>query len=80
MAFRSTPYTSGMENQDLIELLDQLTPYLVLALIAFMVLIVFSLAKESKGGRMAYIVLSIALLVGTSGWIAKTIIQYFLDI
>jgi hypothetical protein len=69
-----------MANQELIELFDQLTPYLVLALIAFMVLIVFSLAKESKGGRMAYIVLSIALLVGTSGWIAKTVIQYFLDI
>jgi hypothetical protein len=52
----------------------------VLALIALMVLIVFSLAKESKGGRMAYIVLSIALLVGTSGWIAKTIIQFVLEI
>lgn len=69
-----------MANQELIELFDQLTPYLVLGLIALMVLIVFSLAKESKGGRMAYIVLSIALLVGTSGWIAKTVIQYFLDI
>ncbi len=69
-----------MENQALIELFDQLTPYLVLALIGFMVLIVFSLAKESKGGRIAYIVLSIALLVGTSGWIAKTAIQYFLNI
>ena len=45
-----------------------------------MVLIVLQLARESKGGRMAYIVLAIALLVGTSGWIAKTIIQYFLDI
>lgn len=69
-----------MENQALIELIDDLTPYLVLALIAFMALIVFSLAKESKGGKMAYIVLSIALLVGTSGWIAKSIIQYFLKI
>jgi len=69
-----------MDNQALIELIDQLTPYLVLALIALMVLIVFSLAKESKGGRMAYIVLSIALLVGTSGWIAKTIIQFVLEI
>jgi hypothetical protein len=69
-----------MDNQALIELIDQLTPYFVLALIALMVLIVFSLAKESKGGRMAYIVLSIALLVGTSGWIAKTIIQFVLEI
>jgi hypothetical protein len=69
-----------MDNQALIELIDQLTPYFVLALIAFMVLIVFSLAKESKGGKMAYIVLSIALLVGTSGWIAKSIIQYFMKI
>jgi hypothetical protein len=69
-----------MDNQALIELIDQLTPYLVLALIALMVLIVFSLAKESKGGRMAYIVLSIALLVGTSGWIAKTIIQFVLEL
>lgn len=80
MALSAILYTSRMANQDLIELFDQLTPYLVLGLIAFMVLIVFSLAKESKGGRMAYIVLSIALLVGTSGWIAKTVIQYFLDI
>jgi hypothetical protein len=69
-----------MENQALIELIDDLTPYMVLGLIAFMVLIVFSLAKESKGGKMAYIVLSIALLVGTSGWIAKSIIQYFMNI
>jgi hypothetical protein len=69
-----------MENQALIELIDDLTPYMVLGLIAFMVLIVFSLAKESKGGKMAYIVLSIALLVGTSGWIAKSIIQYFMKI
>jgi len=29
---------------------------------------------------MAYIVLSIALLVGTSGWIAKTLIQAFIKI
>jgi hypothetical protein len=69
-----------MENQALIELIDDLTPYMVMGLIAFMVLIVFSLAKESKGGKMAYVVLSIALLVGTSGWIAKSIIQYFMKI
>lgn len=67
-----------MDNQELIELLDAGTPYFVAGLIAFMVLIVFSLARESKGGRMAYIVLTIALLVGTSGWIAKSIIQYFM--
>ncbi len=69
-----------MDNQELIELLDNLTPYFVGGLIALMVLIVFSLARESKGGRMAYIVLSIALLVGTSGWIAKSIIQHFMKI
>jgi hypothetical protein len=69
-----------MENQEIIELLDQLTPYFVAALIALMVLIVFSLARESRGGRMAYIVLSIALLVGTSGWIAKSLIQRFMTI
>lgn len=69
-----------MDNQELIELLDSLTPYFVGGLIALMVLIVFSLARESKGGRMAYIVLSIALLVGTSGWIAKSIIQHFMKI
>lgn len=69
-----------MDNQQLIDLFDQLTPWFVAALIAFMVLIVFSLAKESKGGRMAYIVLSIALLVGTSGWIAKALIQFFMKI
>lgn len=67
-----------MENQELIELLDASTPYLIGALIVFMAVIVFSLARESKGGRTAYIVLTIALLVGTSGWIAKSIIQYFM--
>ena len=69
-----------MDNQELIELFDNLTPYFVGGLIVLMVLIVFSLARESKGGRMAYIVLSIALLVGTSGWIAKSIIQHFMKI
>lgn len=69
-----------MDNQQLIELFDNLTPYLVAGLIGLMVLIVLALARESKGGKMAYIVLSIALLVGTSGWIAKALIQYFLKI
>ena len=69
-----------MDNQELIELLDNLTPYFVGGLIVLMVLIVFSLARESKGGRMAYIVLSIALLVCTSGWIAKSLIQHFMKI
>lgn len=69
-----------MGNQELIELFDQLTPYFVFGLIIFMVLIVVSLARQSKGGRMAYIVLSIALLVGCSGWIAKTLIQHFMGI
>jgi hypothetical protein len=68
-----------MDNQELIELFDNLTPYFVGALILFMVVIVFSLARESKGGRTAYIVLTIALLVGTSGWIAKSVIQYFME-
>ncbi|WVN41179.1 DUF2788 domain-containing protein [beta proteobacterium MWH-UniP1] len=68
-----------MDNQALIEFFDNATPYFVAGLILFMVAIVFSLARESKGGRMAYIVLTIALLVGTSGWIAKTVIQYFME-
>ncbi len=69
-----------MDNQELIELFDNLTPYFVAGLIGLMVLIVLALARESKGGKMAYIVLSIALLVGTSGWIAKTLIQYFIKV
>lgn len=68
-----------MDNQALIEFFDNATPYFVGGLILFMVVIVFSLARESKGGKMAYIVLTIALLVGTSGWIAKTIIQYVME-
>ena len=68
-----------MDNQALIEFFDNATPYFVAGLILFMVAIGFSLARESKGGRMAYIVLTIALLVGTSGWIAKTVIQYFME-
>ena len=69
-----------MDNQELIELFDNLTPYFVSGLIVLMVIIVVALARESKGGKMAYIVLSIALLVGTSGWIAKTLIQAFIKI
>jgi len=72
---------SMTENQEqLNDLVTQATPVLIIGLIVFMVFIVFSLARQSKGGKMAYLVLSLALLLGTSGYVAKLVIQHFLKV
>ncbi len=62
------------------DLVTQATPVLIIGLILFMVLIVFSLARQSKGGKTAYLVLSLALLLGTSGYVAKLVIQHVLKV
>ncbi|MEY3669164.1 MAG: hypothetical protein RL258_559 [Pseudomonadota bacterium] len=67
-------------QEQLNELITQATPVLIIGLILFMVFIVFSLARQSKGGKMAYFVLSLALLLGTSGYVAKLVIQHFLKV
>jgi hypothetical protein len=67
-------------QEQLNELITQATPFLIVGLIVFMVFIVFSLARQSQGGKMAYLVLSLALLLGTSGYVAKLVIEYFLSV
>jgi hypothetical protein len=67
-------------QEQLNTLVTQATPFLIVGLIVFMVFIVFSLARQSKGGKMAYLVLSLALLLGTSGYVAKLVIEYFLSV
>ena len=67
-------------QEQLNDLVTQATPVLIIGLILFMVLIVFSLASESKGGKTAYLVLSLALLLGTSGYVAKLVIQHVLKV
>lgn len=68
------------QQESLNDLITQATPILILGLILFMVFIVLSLARQSKGGKMAYLVLSLALLLGTSGYVAKLVIQHFLKV
>jgi hypothetical protein len=67
-------------QEQLNDLVTQATPVLIIGLILFMVLIVFSLARQSKGGKTAYLVLSLALLLGTSGYVAKLVIQHVLKV
>jgi len=67
-------------QEQLNELITQATPFLIVGLIVFMVFVVFSLARQSQGGKMDYLVLSLALLLGTSGYVAKLVIEYFLSV
>ena len=62
------------------DLITPATRGLIIGLILFRVFIVFSRARQSKGGKMAYFVLSLALLLGTSGYVAKLVIQHFLKV
>jgi hypothetical protein len=46
----------------------------------YMVFIIFQLARESKAGRLGTFVLFLALGFGLVGFIAKSVIQYFMGI
>ncbi len=48
-------------------------------LIAFMVFIVWDLAKESKAGRFGTFILFIALAMGLLGFIIKTVLVEIVD-
>jgi hypothetical protein len=49
------------------------------AFILYMLFIVLQLAWESKAGKLGTFVLLLALGFGTTGYIAKLLIQYFLE-
>ncbi|MFN3630609.1 MAG: DUF2788 domain-containing protein [Casimicrobiaceae bacterium] len=51
----------------------------VAAFIAYMLFIILQLAWESKAGKLGTFVLLIALGFGTTGYIAKQIIQWWLS-
>ena len=53
---------------------------LVPALILFMAFVVWDLMKKSGAGKFGGFVLFLALGLGTVGYIAKLIIQYFMEI
>ena len=48
--------------------------------ILFMLFVIGNLAKESKAGRFGTFILFFVLAFGMLGFIAKTILQYFLKI
>jgi hypothetical protein len=47
--------------------------------IIFMLFIIWNLAKESKAGRLGTFILFFVLAFGMLGFIAKTVLQYFLE-
>lgn len=52
----------------------------VVAFMLYMVFIVAQLAHESKAGRFGTFVLFLGLTFGMLGFVAKAIIQWFLDV
>jgi len=48
-------------------------------LIAFMLFIVWDLAKESKAGRFGTFILFLALALGLAGFIIKTVLVEIID-
>ena len=49
------------------------------AFILFMLFIIWSLAKESKAGRLGTFILFFVLSFGMLGFIVKTVLQYFME-
>ncbi len=50
------------------------------AMIAYMLFIIWNLAKESKAGRLGTFVLFFVLAFGILGFVAKSVIQWVLGI
>lgn len=50
------------------------------AFIAYMLFIIWKLARDSKAGRFGTFMLFVVLAFGMLGYIAKTVIAWFLDI
>lgn len=51
----------------------------LVVLMGFMLFIIWRLAKESKAGKFGTFVLFLALATGMVGFVAKQIIQLFMD-
>lgn len=49
------------------------------AFIAFMLFIIWRLARDSKAGRLGTFVLFFVLAFGLLGFVAKTVLQYFME-
>lgn len=47
--------------------------------IVFMLFIIWSLARESKAGRLGTFILFFVLSFGMLGFIVKTVLQYFME-
>ncbi len=47
--------------------------------ILFMLFVIWSLAKESKAGRLGTFILFFVLSFGMLGFIVKTVLQYFME-
>jgi hypothetical protein len=47
--------------------------------ILFMLFIIWSLARESKAGRLGTFILFFVLSFGMLGFIVKTVLQYFME-
>lgn len=54
-------------------------PVLVGGLMAYMCFIMWKLGKDSKAGRFGMLVIFIALGLGMTGLLAKSIITFFLE-
>lgn len=50
------------------------------AFVAYMLFIVFNLAKQSNAGKVGTIVLLLVLALGMAGFLAKAVIQMLIDI
>ena len=51
----------------------------VSAFMLYMVFIIFQLARESKAGKFGTFVLFLALGFGLLGFVAKSVIKYFIE-
>ncbi len=49
------------------------------AFMLYMVFIIFQLARESKAGKFGTFVLFLGLGVGLIGFVAKSVIKFFMD-
>lgn len=49
------------------------------AFIAFMLFIIWRLARDSKAGRLGTFVLFFVLAFGLLGFVAKTVLQFFME-
>ena len=59
-------------------LTDQVLPILLVALICYMIFIVYDLGKQSKAGKWGMFVLFLGLMVGVLGFASKYIIKFFI--